>query len=151
MRHTLLPGPYIISEFRVVGDKAVRRVFDAVTDKIIEILCLRLGKQRLDSTHIRSNMANLSRLGLFVRTIETFLKRLKMFYPKKVEALPKEIYKRYLERKGFFADSKSSEARRRLNDCAKDLLYLIDIFSDDEALKGLYSYKQLRRLFNEIL
>ena len=134
---------------RVVGDRAVQRVFDAVTDKIIEILCLRLGKQRLDSTHIRSNMANLSRLGLFVRTIETFLKRLKMSYPKKVEALPKEIYKRYLERKGYFADSKSSEARRRLNDCAKDLLYLVDIFSDDGAVKGLRSYKQLRRLFNE--
>jgi len=134
---------------RVVGDKAVQKVFDATTDKIIEILSLRLGKQRLDSTHIRSNMANLSRLHLFVRTIETFLKRLKATYPEKVETLPEEIYRRYLEREGYFADSKSSEAKRRLNDCAKDLLYLIDIFSDDEAVKNLHSYKHLKRLFNE--
>lgn len=134
---------------RVVDDKAGQKVFDATTDKIIEILSLRLGKQRLDSTHIRSNMANLSRLQLFVRTIETFLKRLKATYPEKVETLPEEIRKRYLERQGYFADSKSSEARRRLHDCAKDLLYLTDIFSDDEAVKNLHSYTHLKRLFNE--
>ena len=134
---------------RVVGDKAVQKVFDATTDKIIEVLSLRLGKQRLDSTHIRSNMANLSRLQLFVRTIETFLKRLNATDPEKVETLPEEIRKRYLEREGYFADSKSSEARRRLNDCAKDLLYLTDIFSDNEGVKNLHSYKDLKRLFNE--
>lgn len=134
---------------RVIGDKAVQKVFDATTDKIIETLSLRLGKQRLDSTHIRSNMANLSRLQLFVRAIETFLKSLKATYPEKLETLPEEIRKRYLEREGYFADSKSSEARRRLNDCAKDLLYLTDIFSDDEGVKNLHSYKHLKRLFNE--
>lgn len=52
---------------RVVGDKAVSKLFDTTTDNIINKLSLRLGKQRLDSTHIRSNMANLSRLQLFVR------------------------------------------------------------------------------------
>ncbi|MFH1623855.1 MAG: transposase, partial [Pseudomonadota bacterium] len=140
---------YYFRERVVVGDKAVQKVFDTTTDKIIEILSLRLGKQRLDSTHIRSNMANLSRLQLFVRTIETFLKRLKATYPEKAETLPEEIHRRYLEREGYFADSKSSEARRRLNDCAKDLLYLVDIFSDDEAVKDLHSYKHLKRLFNE--
>lgn len=134
---------------RVVGDKAISKVFDAVTERIIKILSLHLGKQRLDSTHIRSNMANLSRLQLFVRTIETFLKRLKKAYPDKVDALPQEIRKRYLEREGYFADSRSSEVRRRLNDCAKDLLYLIDLFCDDENVKNLYSYKHLQRLFNE--
>jgi len=134
---------------RVVGDKGVQKVFDTITDKIIETLSLSLGKQRLDSTHIRSNMANLSRLQLFVRTIETFLKRLKATYPEKAETIPEEIHKRYLEREGYFADSKSSEARRRLNDCARDLLCLTDIFSDDEAVKNLHSYKHLKRLFNE--
>ncbi len=134
---------------RVVGDKAGQKVFDATTGKIIEILSLRLGKQRLDSTHIHSNMANLSRLQLFVRTIETFLKRLKATYAEKAETLPEEIHKRYLEREGYFADSKSSGARRRLNDCARDLLYLTDIFSDDEGVKNLHSYKHLKRLFNE--
>ena len=134
---------------RVVGDKAIQKVFDTTTDKIIDALSLSLGKQRLDSTHIRSNMANLSRLQLFVRTIEIFLKSLKSTYPEKAETLPEEIHQRYLEREGYFADSRSSEARRRLNDCARDLLYLTDIFSDDEAVKDLHSYKHLKRLFNE--
>jgi hypothetical protein len=134
---------------RVVGDQAVQQVFDTTTDKIIETLSLRLGKQRLDSSHIRSNMANLSRLTLFVRTIETFLKKLKKGYPEKADSLTPEIRKRYLEREGYFADSKSSEARRRLNDCAKDLLYLTNRFSGDKDVKHLRSYKHLNRLFAE--
>ena len=134
---------------RVVGDKVIQKVFDDTTNEIIKILSLRLGKQRLDSTHIRSNMANLSRLQLFVRTIQGFLKKLKKSYPEKFESLSPEIDKRYLEREGYFADSKSSEARRRLNDCAKDLLYLIDHFSDDKKINNLHSYKQLKRLLGE--
>ncbi|KAF0122050.1 MAG: hypothetical protein FD151_962 [bacterium] len=39
--------------------------------------------------------------------------------------------------------------KRRPNDLARDLLYLIDIFSDDSAVKDLHSYKHLKRLFNE--
>jgi hypothetical protein len=134
---------------RVVGDDTIQKVFDTTTNKIIDIIALRTGKQRLDSTHIRSNMANLSRLQLFVRTIETFLKRLKKTYPKQLETLSKDIHKRYLEREGYFADSKSSEARRKLNDCARDLQYLIDIFSGNKEVKKLHSYKHLKRLFDE--
>ncbi|MBF0371698.1 MAG: hypothetical protein HQL52_19855 [Magnetococcales bacterium] len=58
---------------RVVGSEAVGATFDEVTDRIIETLGLNTSRQRHDSTHFRSNMANLTRLGLFTRTLEHFI------------------------------------------------------------------------------
>ncbi len=55
-------------------------------------------KQRLDSTHIISNMANLSRLQLFVRTIEEFLKQLQKKNPGLYKKLPSLYDKVYLKR-----------------------------------------------------
>ena len=42
-----------------------RLAFQETTDRIIQALGIRTGKQRLDSTHIMSNIATLTRLGLF--------------------------------------------------------------------------------------
>jgi len=41
---------------RVAGSPAVGATFAKVTDQIIEVLGLSTGRQRMDSTHIRSNM-----------------------------------------------------------------------------------------------
>ena len=46
-----------------------RLAFQETTDRIIQVLGIRTGKQRLDSTHIMSNIATLTRLGLFCETI----------------------------------------------------------------------------------
>ena len=46
-----------------------RLAFQETTDRIIQALGIRTGKQRLDSTHIMSNIATLTRLGLFCETI----------------------------------------------------------------------------------
>ena len=40
-----------------------RLAFCETTDRMIEALGLRTGKQRLDSTHVMSNIAVLTRLG----------------------------------------------------------------------------------------
>ena len=57
---------------------AAEKVFSDITGKIIREASISTASQRLDSTHITSNMANLSRFGLFVRTIEKFLVQLKI-------------------------------------------------------------------------
>ena len=40
---------------------------------MIAALGVRTGKQRLDSTHVMSNIAVLTRLGLFCETVRVFL------------------------------------------------------------------------------
>jgi hypothetical protein len=69
---------------RVVGTPAVMTTFNEVTKRITETLSLHLDQQRLDSTHICSNMATLTRLGLFTETIESFLARLRKTFPDRV-------------------------------------------------------------------
>ncbi|MBF0463373.1 MAG: transposase, partial [Magnetococcales bacterium] len=134
---------------RVVGSPAVSATFEQVTDKIIAILGLNTGEQRLDSTHIRSNMANLTRLGLFVRTIEQFLARLQKSYPNLFEALPKILKERYGERPGHFGDVRSTQSQRRLNVVAKDLWSLVDRFRADADVNRMHAYKLLKRLLDE--
>ena len=61
----------------------------------IESLALHADVQRLDSTQVSSNMVHLSRLGLFVQTIERFLAKLQKLFPSQVAALPPEFEKHY--------------------------------------------------------
>ncbi len=134
---------------RVAGDPALMAAFRAITGEILERLKLRTDVQRLDSTHISSNMAHLSRLGLFVRTIESFLEKARKVLPEAVAALPSAIRERYLDRAGYFADTTGSEARRQLGQAAEDLAVLIEHFEPHEPITALEGYALLRRLFAE--
>jgi len=133
----------------VAGNRLAGQVFADITRRIIEEAGLSVAKQRLDSTHIISNMADLSRLALFVRTIEKFAARLKKAHPAEFEKLPAVYRKVYLERAGYFADVKSTRARRRLEKCARHLFGLVDRFRGDEAVSHMHSYKLMARLLAE--
>ena len=58
---------------RLMEHDGGRLAFSETTDRMIEALGLRTGKQRLDSTHVMSNIAVLTRLGLFCETVRVFL------------------------------------------------------------------------------
>ena len=130
-------------------DGMAQRVFEQATDRFIKKWNVRTSIHRLDSTHVLSNMARLSRVGLFVRTIEMFLKRLKRKRPDAFEALPARLRERYLDRSGYFADVKGSNAQRRLKECAEDIWLLIERFRDSKSVVRLKAYKILARLFDE--
>ncbi len=124
-------------------------LFDEIVAAIIKNKGLKVGKQRLDSTHIRSHMAVLTRLGLFTHTITAFVKKLRKQHPRLFEALPQGIHERYVDREGYFADSPSSEGRRRLSQCAADVWRLVDRFRGHRSVKGMPSYLRLNRLLQE--
>ncbi|MBF0626285.1 MAG: transposase, partial [Magnetococcales bacterium] len=134
---------------RVVGSEAVGATFDEVTDQIIKALGLNTTRQRHDSPHFRSNMANLTRLGLFTRTLEHFLGALAKGFPERHGALPEDIRTRYGERNGRFADAKSSEGRRRLETAAADLWLLVQRFREDAPVAALPEFRLLERLLSE--
>ena len=60
----------------------VRLAFEETTNRIIEALGLKVSRQRLDSTHVVSHIAILTRLGLFCETIRVFLSTLKADHPR---------------------------------------------------------------------
>ena len=51
-------------------------IFKCITDKLISNFKVDTSKQRLDSTGLQSAMRQLTRLGMFVETIDKFLREL---------------------------------------------------------------------------
>lgn len=128
-----------------------RIAFEETTDRMIEALGLRTGKQRLDSTHIMSNIALLTRLGLFCETIRLFLQCLGEAHPERWAGVPQGLLERYLKEDGRateYEDGRSGEGRRRLGVCARDLYRLVERFRGTAAGK-MREYGLLERLLRE--
>ena len=127
-------------------------LFEEMTGRIIEALGIDTDRQRLDSPHITSNSARLTRLGLFCETARVFLKELRKKAKEKFEAVSEGLRRRYLKDDGKdtrYHDAKSSEAKRRISVAARDVWRLADRFKGDEALEALESYGLLKRLLDE--
>ena len=75
-------------------------------------------KQRLDSTHIMSNIATLTRLGLFCETMRLFLRALRWEHPELRPVVPEGLLGRYLKEEDeatHYEDAHTGEGRRRLS------------------------------------
>jgi hypothetical protein len=127
-----------------------RVAFEETTDRIIAGLGLNTSRQRLDSTHIMSNMARLTRLGLFCETIRVFMSALKREHPKMHGRIPNGLLGRYFDEAGpsTYEDASSEKARRRLPVCARDLFRLVDMFRGTAAAK-IEEYALIQRLLAE--
>ncbi len=127
-------------------------LFKDTTDRILAALGVSVAKQRQDSTHIVSNMAILTRLGLFCETIRVFLRDVRKREEPGFAKLSATLVGRYLKDDGAstrYNDARSSEARRRLGVCGRDVWRLLDAFLGHNAIVELDSYKLLQRLFDE--
>jgi len=136
---------------RLMAHDGGQAAFQETTDRIIEALGIRTGKQRLDSTHIMSNIAILTRLGLFCETIRYFFVALRRAHPDLAEAVPTALVRRYLKEEGeptSYEDARSGDGRRRLSVCARDLYRLVDRFRGTAAAR-LEEYRLLERLLHE--
>jgi hypothetical protein len=137
---------------KLVASDRGRLLFEETTARIIGALGAATDRQRLDSTHIISNVAVLTRLGLFCETARKFLKELRSKSKRKFDGVPDGLRRRYLKESGensSYDDARSSEGRRRLSVCARDVWRLVDRFKGEEAVTALASYGLLARLFEE--
>ncbi len=126
--------------------KLVRNVFDTIRDKALKKLGLSTSDQRVDSTHIISNIRTRGRLALFSNTITYFLKSLDS---KQFSRLPESIQQWYTtESEGWFGLG-PAEQKLKLQDLAKYLYELIMIFENDNEITSNEPYQLLNRLFNE--
>lgn len=136
---------------RLLGHDPVRLVFQETTDRIIAALGVRIERQRLDSTHILSNIAQLTRLGLFCETVRVFLSRLRQDHRRLYRRVPAGLCGRYLEADGTatsYADVRRDRTRRRLAVCARDVYRLRELFSGTAAA-SMAQYGLLERLLQD--
>ncbi len=91
-------------------------VFSAITAHLAKVFSVGMDKQRLDSTHIFSNMKHLGRIGLFVQTIKGFLTNMKRNHKQLYADLDTGLSSRYMSKQGesAFAMVKPSDSSRRL-------------------------------------
>ena len=126
--------------------KLVRHIFDNIRDSAIKKLGLSTGNQRLDSTHIISNIRLRGRLALFSNTLTLFLKSLDESQFSKV---PKAIQQWHSsESEGWFGLG-PAEQKVKLEELAQYLYELIVIFDKDNEVKSSEPYQLLNRLFGE--
>lgn len=125
-----------------------RVVFRVLTDELIGALGIDTSKQRMDSTHILSNIALLSRLGVFCETIRVFLNALKKARPEIYGTLPAGIVRRHGE-EADYGDAHKADRHRRLEVVARDTYRLVDFFKGQTEIQGMETYGLLKRLLQE--
>lgn len=138
---------------RIFREKELAQdVFAKVTATLVKNLGLEIEKQRLDSTHIFSDMATFSRTQLMGVCIRRFLSQLKRHHQNLFFTLGADVRERYAssEKRLFGQRAKDRSSRERLRQqVAEDLLLLLDRFADHERVVGMSSYKAMKRVFEE--
>ena len=136
---------------RLLEIDAAGDIFRALTESLLKEFHVPTELQRLDSTHLFSNMKHLGRLDLFVETIRDFLQELRRTHQALFkEAIPEELAKRYLEAKnGCFSQITGEEAKKKVVEVAKDLLQLVRIGESIEEIHPLQSFDLLKRVLEE--
>lgn len=125
---------------------SIRTVFEKISKTAIDKLGLSTNEQRVDSTHIISNICTRGRLDLFEKTIKLFIRSLDQAG---FARIPKNIRKWHeREPEGWFGFG-PAERKAKLEQLATYLLKLITIFKDDQKVTASEPYLLLVRLFKE--
>jgi len=132
--------------------ESAQGIFEEVTSEIVREMGLAIKKQRLDSTHIFSDMARFGRLKLLAVTTKRFLTQLKRHDLESYEALPEGLRERYATSEGrlFGMGTKSTRPyEQAIQEVAEDIAELISRFCDNEKVNGRPSFQALTRVFSE--
>jgi len=130
-------------------DDIAAEIFHRVTSALIEALELDVSRQRLDSTHVFSDMATFGRTKLMGVAIKRFLTQLKRHHRALYDALPEAFRGRYAPSQAkLFADLTGAQSQLR-QAVAEDLLFVVNRFCDDETVTNRTSYQAMRRVLQE--
>jgi hypothetical protein len=125
---------------------SVRTIFESISKSAIRKLGLSTSEQRVDSTHIVSNICTRGRLDLFQKTIDHFIKSLDA---KRFSLIPDNIQKWHQrDPEGWFGIG-TVQRKAKLEQLAKYVNKLIAVFRDDQQVATGEPYQLLVRLFKE--
>jgi len=130
-------------------DELATLVFKGVTQRLVDQLNLDIARQRLDSTHVFSNMALFGRTKLMAAAIKRFLTQVKRHSSDTFKALPEDFKKRYATGQSrLFTGAKGAETRLRYRQqAAEDLLFVIEHFAYDSLHSSRPSYMAMLTIF----
>ena len=133
-------------------DDIAKTVMLEITVTLVDILEINIDKQRLDSTHIFSDMASFGRTRLMGVAIKRFLRQLVRHDSKAYELLDEQLRMRYAPGVNqLFADTKKDSDSRRLlrQQVAEDMYLLVHRFADIDEHSRKDTYKAMERIFYE--
>jgi hypothetical protein len=133
-------------------DELAKTIMSQVTVSLVDILEIKIDQQRLDSTHVFSDMASFGRTRLMGVTIKRFLTQLKRHSQADYDGLDESFRQRYAPGVNqLFADTRKDNESRRLlrQQVAEDMYFLIRLFADRPEHVGKDTYKALERIFYE--
>ena len=133
-------------------DQLAQRVMHDVTTELVASLGLRIDQQRLDSTHVFSDMAHFGRTRLLGVALKRFLAQVKRHDPPAYAALPEALRQRYAPSDlRLFADTARDHDSQRLlrQHVAENLHQMLQRFADPSGHAQRSSYKAMERIFHE--
>ena len=134
-----------------VNDLA-KATMDEITVKLVDVLGIKINKQRLDSTHIFSDMASFGRTRLMGVAIKRFLTQVIRSSKDEYNSLEESFRRRYAPGVNqLFADTKKDRQSRRLlrQQVAEDMHFIIRHFFSNEHHNSKDTYKAVERIFYE--
>ena len=136
------------------GDDHCAEIFGTVTAALVEEFQIDISRQRLDSTHVFSYMAQLTRGNLMAVTVKRFLTQVLRHDPAAHAALPAELVERYAPAEGRifgYGQSKADKEAlvRRTQQSAEDLHFLIEHFQSNPRLNPRSTWQALIRVFQD--
>jgi len=133
-------------------DDLAKTIMSDITVKLVDLLGIKIDEQRLDSTHIFSDMASFGRTRMMGVTLKRFLTQVRRRNPEDYHALPEPLRQRYAPSvHQLFGDTgKDGESRRLLRQqVAEDMYHLVRHFAELPDYAGITTYKMMERIFYE--
>ena len=133
-------------------DDLAIQIFNKVTAKLIEELGIAVTSQRLDSTHVFSDMATFARTKLMGVAIKRFLTQVKRHHLADYQTLDSELRARYEKAEsGLFADHSKDKVKRSnlRQEVAEQMHQVITFFTGHKKIENMDSYKNLVLIFNQ--
>lgn len=132
-----------------VRDDLAADIFHRVAAALIQALDLDIRRQRLDSTHVFSDMATLGRTRLMGVAVKRFLVQLRRHHRDLYDVLPQPILHRYARSQSqMFADHTGPKDALRQS-VAEHLLLLVERFADHPQIASRSTYKDMQRVLSE--
>jgi len=135
-----------------IDNNLAAEVMNSVTGELIAQLGLQLSHQRLDSTHVLSNMANFGRNRLLATAVKRFLTQLKRHDRNAYDELDEELRVRYRQNwyKFFGAAKEHNVTVGNLSlQIAQDMQSLIVRFENNAKHNDRLVFKQMVTIFQQ--
>ena len=134
------------------NDELAQEIMHDVTAELVKLLDLDVSKQRLDSTHIESNMAKFGRIRLMATAVRRFLVQLKRHDEQSYGQIRESVRQRYeATSHAIFGwkkldDDGVNELRQSV---AEDLAYLVETFRQHNSPAVHAAYQKMAKVFEQ--